>query len=158
MGPTGRGGARAFLDRVAKHRWVWVAVALLAIGLFVGLVPESRTSSTSFDLTSGPGPSYPGRPLLASACLPSDSQVLMSWTATDALPGFAIVIEAPNGTYWTVTGSVGSTSFVSTGGSFYFTAENVSAPSGSVHVNLSWIERGSLYQLYIGPQPQCTLL
>jgi hypothetical protein len=82
----------------------------------------------------------------------------MSWTATDALPGFAIVIEAPNGTDWNVTGSTGSTTFGSAGGSFYFTAENVSAPSGSVDVNLSWTERGTLYQLYIGPQPQCILL
>jgi hypothetical protein len=158
MDPDGWRRARGLLSRVAKQRWVWVVAALLAIGLFVGLVPLDRTSSTSFDLSPDSGPSYPGPPLLASACLPGDSHVSMSWTATDVLPGFAIVIEAPNGTSWTVTGLAGSTSFDSTGGSFYFAAENVSSPSGSVHVNLGWAERGTLYQLYIGPQPRCTLL
>jgi hypothetical protein len=158
MAPSRFRRPRAVLTRVVRHRWACVALALLAIGLLGSQVPVSRTYSTSFDLSPDSGPSYPGPPLLASACLPGDSHVSMAWTATDVLPGFAIVIEAPNGTTWNVTGSTGSTSFGSAGGSFYFTAEDVSSPSGSVQVHLSWKERGTIGHLYVGPQPRCTLL
>lgn len=150
MAPDARRPGRTARSRLYRHRWAALAFAGLAILGALTLLPETRSASTTFDLTSQSSPTW-----LASVCLPHDARVTMSWNASAASPAYTMAIEDPSGQMIRWPGALQQTVFFSVGGTYFVTAENLSRAAVSVHVELDWSESGSLYELYLAPQGTC---
>ena len=136
---------------LVRHRWALLAVTVMAIVGAVTLLPFTRGDSVAFDLTSRSGPAY-----LATVCLPRDARVTMVWNTSSAAPGYTMTLQDPSGATTRLAGSVDGVDFFSEGGSYYISAENVTDATVSVHVQLDWLESGSLYQLYLTPPAACS--
>jgi len=126
-----------------------IVMAVLGVLAVLALFPTNHNVARSFILTYDSNPRWQ-----SGQCMPpAGTGTEVSWNATGATPSFEFVIWPSSGAPLTFHSLVGATFPVSEGGSYNFSALNLSGPASIVSVTLTYSESSPVGLGPIAPPP-----